>query len=262
MKWIAKWLLSILIYPIKWFWKEYEEYKQENNFLMVVVLWGVSLTGMGTIGYCIYRLFQWLLVYHMDLIIIALAIIWLYSWVKSKTETQNVCGETMALDAQELTEQANKAYPTVRNIMYQTLKTSAESIGGVIPRLLEEIEVLEQHYTISNNVCFYQFRLSKSDIRMRYDQNELKEFERILQNEISRKIKAGDFPTLGLQQFVDSFGNIYDAIYIDVIEDMDSCFLIQTVMYSPQYASHLRQKKMDQQGQHTDNCIPDAKWKK
>ena len=106
--------------------------------------------------------------------------------------------------------------------------------------------------------CFYQFRLSKADIRTRYDQNELREFERILQNDISRRIKAGDFPTLGMEQFVDAYGNIYDAIYIDVIEDIDNCFLIQAVMYSPQYAGYLRQKRMNQQSLSTDNSVPDA----
>lgn len=165
--WFIKWLLSMLIYPIKWFWKEYEKYKQENNVFMVVVLWVVSLTGVGVIGYCIYRLFEWLLVYHMDIIMIALAIVWLYSWVKSKIEADNAPVETISVEMQEITEQANRAYPTVRNIMYQTLKTSAESIGGVIPRLLEEIEVLEQHYTISNNVCFinsdYQKQILEQD---------------------------------------------------------------------------------------------------
>ena len=52
----------------------------------------------------------------------------------------------------------------------------------------------------------------------------MREFERILQNDISRRIKAGDFPTLGMEQVVDAYGNIYDAIYIDVIEDIDNCF--------------------------------------
>lgn len=258
--WLVKWLLSMLVYPIKWFWKGYEKYKSENNVFMVVVLWVISLTGIGVIGYCMYRLFEWLLVYHMDIVIIALALIWLYSWVKSKLDSNNVPVDTVSVEMQELVEQANRAYPTVRNILYQTLKTSAENIGGVIPRVFEEIEVVEQHYTISNNICFYQFRLSKADIRTRYDQNELREFERILQNDISRKIKAGDFPTLGMEQFVDSYGNIYDAIYIDVIEDVDNCFLIQAVMYSPQYAGYLRQKRMNQQSLATDNSIPDAKW--
>lgn len=260
--WFIKWLLSILIYPIKWFWKGYEKYKAENNVFMVIVLWGVSLTGIGVIGYCMYRLLEWLLVYHMDIVIIALTVSWLYSWVKSKLECNNSPVKGVSVEMQELTEQANRTYPTVRNIVYQTLKTSAESIGGVIPRVFEEIEISEQHYTISNNICFYQFRLSKADIRTRYDRNELREFERILQNDISRKIRAGDFPTLSLTECMDAYGNFYDAVQIDVIEDIDNCFLIQTVMYSPQYADYLRQKKMNQQGMTANNSIPDAKWDK
>lgn len=262
--WFIKWLMSMLVYPIKWFWKEYEKYKAENNVFMVIVLWLVSLTGIGVIGYCMYRLLEWLLVYHIDIVIIALAIIWLYSWVKSKMniDTNTVSVETISVEEQELIEQANRAYPTVRNVIYQTLKTSAESIGGVIPRVLEEIEVSEHHYIISNNICFHQFRLAKADIRTRYGQNELREFERILQNDISRKIRVGDFPAFGTGEHTDEYGNVYDAVHIDVIEDVDSCLLIQAVMYSPQYANYLRQKKMNQQGITANSSIPDAQWGK
>ena len=64
-----------------------------------------------------------------------------------------------------------------------------------------------------------------------------------------------------MEKFIDSYGNIYDAVYIDVIEDMDRYFLIQSVFYSPQYAEYLRQKKMVQQEGKTVSNIPDAKWK-
>lgn len=170
--WIINWLLSMFLYPIKWFWGKYEKYKSENNVFMVVVLWGISLTGVGIIGYAIFKLFEWLLLYHMDMVIVVGVIIWLYSWVKSKmnTDTNTASVETISVEEQELIEQANRAYPTVRNVIYQTLKISAESIGGVIPRVLEEIEVSEHHYIISNNICFHQFRLAKADIRIRYDQ--------------------------------------------------------------------------------------------
>ena len=258
--WLFEWLLSMLSYPIKWFWKGYEKYREENKAFMVVILWIVSFTGVVIIGYAMYRLFDWLFVFHMDIVIVAGLIMWLYAYIKSKLDIG--VNEDIPVEMQELIEQANRAYPTVRNILYQTLKTSAESIGGAIPRLLEEIEVAEQHYTISNNICFFQFRLAKADIRIRYEQNELREFERILQNDISRKIKAGEFPTLGIEQLMDSYGNIYDAINIDVIEDVDNCFLIQVVLYSPQYAEYIRQKKMNRQSMLIDNSVPSAKWDK
>ena len=145
--------------------------------------------------------------------------------------------------------------------MYQTLKSCAENIGGIVPRALADIEVLEGHYVISQNICFYQFRLEKTDIRTRYQQEEITEFISILQAEINRKIQNKDFPTLAMEKFIDSYGNIYDAVYIDVIEDMDRYFLIQSVFYSPQYAEYLRQKKMVQQEGKTVSNIPDAKWK-
>ena len=65
-----------------------------------------------------------------------------------------------------------------------------------------------------------------------------------------------------MEKFIDSYGNIYEAVYIDIIEDMDRYFLIQSVFYSPRYAEYLRQKKMEQQENKTISNIPDAKWKK
>lgn len=58
--------------------------------------------------------------------------LWLYSLVKSKLDSNNVPVDTVSVEMQELVEQANRAYPTVRNILYQTLKTSAENIGELL----------------------------------------------------------------------------------------------------------------------------------
>ncbi len=258
--WIVEWLLSILTYPITWFWTAYNTYKEERKVWKIIVLFVISLSGLFLVTYALLWSSVWLFTNHIEIVIIVGLLLWLYSYVKAKMEAKPVQEDIISTDVQALNEQANKAYPTVRNIMYQTLKVSAESIGGVIPRLLQELEVLEQHYIIANEICFYQFRLSKADIKVRYEQEELREFERILQNDISRKIQAGDFPSLGMEQFIDAYGNIYDAIYIDVIEDIDTCFIIQTVLYSPQYAEYLRRKRMNQQSLLIDTSVPDAKW--
>lgn len=260
--WFLEWLLSVILFPIKWFWSTYKKLEEEKNVIKTILLFAVSISGLAIITIAVISGLMWLFTYHMDIVIVCGLIVWLYAYVKSKmdigTQTEVIPqdnGET------ELQEQAIKIYPTIRNIMYQTLKGTAQSIGGVIPRVLQEIEVVERHFVISNGICFYQFMLPKADIKIRYEPEELREFERILQNDISRKFQAGDFPILGIQQYLDAYGNLYDAVCIDVIEDIDTCLLIQVVFCSPEYADYLRQKKINQQNMLMDSSIPDAKWK-
>lgn len=258
--WMIEKMVNFITYPIRWFWNMYHVYKEERTIWKIVVLFIVSLSGVLLIATAIIIFLSWLFLKHTGFLIIFGLIIWSYSYVKSKSDFNNVPVEPVSVELQELEEQAKRAYPTVRNIMYQTLKSSAESIGGKIPRLLQEIELSEQHFIIANGICFYQFRLSKADISVRYENDELKEFERILQNDISGKIRTGDFPTVSIEQFIDEYGNFYDAISIDVIEDVDNCFIIQTVLYSPKYAEYLRQKKMNQQNLFVDSSVPEARW--
>lgn len=211
-----------------------------------------------TFLWIIYNLFT----YHIEIVMFIAVVIWLYTYVKIKMgEKDNKLNEEqLAKDQALLKEQAEKGYPIIRNILYQTLKGNAESIGGIVPRLLTEIEILERHYIIENEVCFYQFKIEKQDIKMQYKLVELEEFKRMIQIAISRKIQAGEFPSLGTESYLDAYGNIYDAVYIDVIEDMDSCFIIQTVFYSPAYANYLRKKQMNQKSIEGSGSIPDAKW--
>ena len=72
--------------------------------------------GVGLIGYAMYRLFDWLFAYHMDIVIVAGLIMWLYAYIKSKLDIG--ANEDIPVEKQELIEQANRAYPTVRNILY------------------------------------------------------------------------------------------------------------------------------------------------
>ncbi len=257
--WFVEWLLSIVTFPIEWFWNMYESYKEEKSGWKVIGLFAISLSGLILFGLLFLWIAFWLVTWHFEIIIVLVFILWLYAYVKSKMNTVETVND-MSDEMQELSEQAKNNYPMVRNIMYQTLKQTAENIGGIIPRLLADIEVLEGHYIISKDICFYQFRLEKSDIRMRYQTEELNEFEKILQNVISRKIQAGDFPVLGFEKFLDNYGNVYDAVYIDVIEDMDTCFIIQAVLYSPKYADYLREKRMNQQSVNSDAGVPNASW--
>lgn len=259
--WFLEWLLSIIIFPITWFWNSYKRLKETRDVKRLIIFFILSLSGFAILAGALLWLILWLITFHIEVIVIISVVCWLFAYVKAKIDKPSEEEPTISQELMELEEQAIKAYPTMRNIIYQTLKSCAENIGGIVPRVLADIEVLESHYIISQNICFYQFRLEKTDIRSRYQKEEITEFISIIQAEINRKIQNKDFPTLAMEKFIDSYGNMYDAVYIDIIEDMDRYFLIQSVFYSPQYAEYLRQKKMVQQESNRVSNIPDAKWK-
>ena len=259
--WFLEWLLSIIIFPITWFWNSYKRLKETKDIKRLIIFFVLSLSGFAILAGALIWFILWLITFHIEVIVIISVVCWLFAYVKAKMDKPSEEEPTISQELLELEEQAVKAYPTMRNIMYQTLKSCAENIGGIVPRVLADIEVLESHYVISQNICFYQFRLEKTDIRSRYQKEEIAEFISIIQAEINRKIQNKDFPTLAMEKFIDSYGNMYDAVYIDIIEDMDRYFLIQSVFYSPQYAEYLRQKKMVQQESNRVSNIPDAKWK-
>lgn len=260
--WFLKWIISILIFPVNWFWKSYEKYEQSGDSWDLILSFLISLSGVLLLGGAFLWISYNLFVFHIEIVMIVAVVIWLYTYVKMKMDekVKILNEEQLTKDQALLKELAEKGYPIIRNILYQTLKGTAESIGGVIPRLLAEIEMQECRYTLVNQVVFYQFKLYKQDIKMQYKSVELEEFKRILQTAVSRKIQAGEFPSLGTESYLDAYGNIYDAVYVDVIEDMDSCFVIQAVFYSPAYSDYLRKKQMNQKNIECGGSIPDAKW--
>lgn len=260
--WFFEWIVSIVIFPVNWFWKSYEKYEQSRDIWELILAFLVSFSGLLLLGgaflWIIYNLF----IFHIEVVVLIAVVIWLYTYVKMKRDEKVhiLNEEQLTKDQALLKELAEKGYPIIRNILYQTLKGTAESMGGAIPRLLAEIEMQECRYTLVDQVVFYQFKLYKQDIKMQYKLVELEEFKRILQTAISRKIQAGEFPNLGTESYLDAYGNIYDAVYIDVIEDVDSSFVIQAVFYSPTYADYLRKKQMNQKSIEGSGSIPDAKW--
>ena len=267
--WIMQKILSVLLFPIHWFWEKYEEYKKEESVIKIIILFILSLSGVAIIGITLIWGIVYVSSYYPEWVVIIGLIVWLYAYTKSKMQKkievtaamQNAQQEIiLTQQQQQMQEQAIRAYPVIRNVLYQTIKTVAESIGGITPRLLAEIEIQETHFIFANGICFYQFKLAKADIRMSYQREELQEYERILQTAISRKIQAGEFPTLGTGTFLDAYGTIFDAVIVDIIEDMDTYLIIQAVLYSPAYAEYWRQKQINQQGIYTDSTIPDEKW--
>lgn len=267
--WMIEKLVALITFPIQWFWAKYTHYQEEENILKIIILFTLSLSGVAIIGIATIYIIVFVFQNYPEWVVVGGLVVWLYAYIHTKMEQKAQMSamqnaeQTMMLTQQQIQmqDQAINAYPVIRNILYQTLKDVAESIGGVVPRLLAEIEVPERHFIFANGICFYQFKLAKADIKFNYMREELQEFQRITQAKISQKIQCGEFPTLGASTFLDTHGNIYDAVCIDIIEDMNTYLIIQAVFYSPTYAEYLRYKQINMQSWENGTSIPEETWR-
>ena len=82
--WFVEWLLSILTYPIEWFWDKASVYKEEGKKGRVILLFALSLSGVVLFGYALIYGCIWIWYNHIEIVIIGGLIIWLYSYVYSK----------------------------------------------------------------------------------------------------------------------------------------------------------------------------------
>lgn len=267
--WFWQWLYTLISFPVEWFWKRLEQYKESKSIGKIIILAVVSISGLllfiGSISWLVY----YLLNFHMGIVVAVSLIIWFYAFVKMKMEKkaeataiQNTAEADMySQTLMQMQMQAEKGYPIMRNIIYQTAKAAAPDIGCIVPRLLQEIEIIDGHYILSNGICFYQFKLDKADLRMQYQIDDLKEFKTLFQTVCSRMINAGYFPTLQIQNYMDAWGNWHDAVCIDVIEDIGNTFIIQSVFVSPAYTNYLHQLQLNRQDIGTNTSVPDVNWK-
>ena len=247
-----KFLLKFLSYPVEWFFYQKEKYENENCLWKTILLFIFSLSGLALGVYLLLLSLQWLFVDHIEIGLIIAGIWWLYSYIEqqlNEKKKQNIQDQDQEIDyIQQTEENAKNGYVVLKNILYQTLRSSntADSLGAIPPRLLTEIET-DRAYFIVDRICYYQFQLSKIDTTVCCSWEDLEYQRKILQHEIATKIRAGAFPTLGVQNFIDEFGNVQDTVQIAVIEDVGTHFIIQATFYSPEYGAYLRSKQTTDQ---------------
>ncbi len=264
--WIMKKLIDLLTFPVMRFWECFEKYKEEKSTWKIILLFVGSLTGLALIGGSLGWIVYYIVAYHFEWMVIVGLILWLYSYVKSKMDKKAIANNVQDIPAvdpilEDSLSQAEKGYPIMRNIMFQTSKEVASSIGANSPRLLQEVEIPGEHYVIANSICFYQFKLTKADPMMQYNIDDLAVFREQFQNVCSRLIASGSFPTLQMQSCMDAYGNWYDAVHIDVIEDIGNTFIIQSVFVTPAYTEYKHQLQLNQQDMTANMSVPDATWK-
>ena len=264
--WMIQKLTDLLTFPVMRFWECFEKYKEEKSTWKIILLFVGSLTGLALIGGALGWIIYYTFTYHFEWVVIVGLILWLYSYVKSKMDKKAAANNVQDVPAVDpdwevFKTQAEKGYPIMRNIMFQTSKEIASSMGANSPRLLQEIEIPGEHYVPVNGICYYQFKLFKADPMMQYTRAECKVFEEQFQSVCSRLIASGSFPTLQMQNYMDAYGNWYDAVHIDVIEDVGNTFIIQSVFVTSAYAEYKHQLQLNQQDMTADMSVSDAIWK-
>lgn len=154
---------------------------------------------------------------------------------KKASETPSAPASNPNADA--LYQNAVNGYPHMRTIMFQTLRQAAVDIGANVPRVLGEIEVMTDKFVINANtgIIYYQFRLAKQDIKTIYPDNEMDEFKSILQNTFCNLWQAGKFTQISLQNYIDQYGNVFNPVVVDDMDDLGNEYLIQTVFTTPAF---------------------------
>ena len=260
------WILDFLLFPIRNFWQKLEE-NPEESFGKKLALFLLSLLGLFVLGGLLIWFILYMLSKRFEIVIGIVFLGFLYSYGRNKYLEKAAKSNSVQLEQQSFQEKQQEEMETkarndhyiMRNIMYQTLKTSADSIGGIPPRVLEEIQVDGKPYYFSANnaICFHSFKLKKQNINSNYTTEELQIFARTLESDIAYKVSCGLFPSLSIQNVVDEQGT-HPIIQIDIIEDIGNLLLIQSVFYNSSYALYLQNKQLNEN--QTNNSLQDETW--
>ena len=258
--------MDFLLFPIRNFWQQLEE-NPEKSFGKKMALFLLSLLGLFVLGGLLIWFILYMLSKRFEIVVGIVFLGFLYSYGRNKYLEKAAKSNSVQLEQQTVQEKqqeemevkARNDHYIMRNIMYQTLKTSADSIGGIPPRVLEEIQVDGKPYYFSANnaICFHSFKLKKQNINSNYTTEELQIFARTLESDIAYKVNCGLFPSLSIQNVIDEQGT-HSIIQIAVVEDVGNLLLIQAVFYNSDYAIYLQNQKLNQT--ECDNAVPDEKW--
>ena len=125
MMWFIEKLLSLLTFPVKWFWESFERYKDTKSVGKIILLFAGSLTGLVLLGGTLIWCTSYLLSYHIEWVVIAGLVIWLYAYIKSRMDNKkaDMAADVSAADpsSAEMQAQAEKGYPIMRNMMFRII---------------------------------------------------------------------------------------------------------------------------------------------
>ena len=249
---IGRWLKNLILFPVTWFWEQYQKCREENAVGKMIGLFAFSLTGLAVIGITLAFLVNLLInkaTAYPQIILIVIGIIWIYLYGRSRylkgVQQKNLMTEQQEQDLQAQKDNAMKGLPSMTMFMYAVLRSQSDDIDCEKPITSSEIQMPEDKYILRNNMCFYQFKLKKKDRKL-YDQATLEVYKQDIQYSIQTKLHSGENLTFDAQDIHDQYGNIFDAIVLDSIEDMGGYFQFSVVYASQIYAEFVRNRQMMQ----------------
>lgn len=259
-------ILNLLLMFPRWYWAKVKEYQEEDNRLGIVkmTVFALFVTVLSILAFLAFIYLCYLFAVYHPLIasaIIFVVMVYLFALFKpepaKKEDTTNYDAEWEAYY-----EACDRAYITARSIMYQVLRSCAMELGGNMPTFINQIEMPEEHYVVTDNFCLFQFKLDKTDIHEAVTENILSEYKDQLQYCIHSKIKNCEFPTLHIQDYVDTHGNVYDGFVVHNVEDFGKYLHFYVVFVTSEYTDYLAQAKAEANATSSSNNSISESWKK
>lgn len=259
-------LINIVMFPVNYFWERYQKCKKENAVWKMICLFAFSLTGIAVILVGIAYAISIIIIKineRPEILFIVLGIVWLYLYGRSKSikqeEQSKKTAEQLNRDKNELNANAVKGLPSITMFMFTIFRKQSDDIDCEKPLTSAEIQIPEEKFILRNGLCFYQFKLKKKCMQA-YDREALDVFKTSLQCAIQNKLHSGDALSFEAHDVLDQFGNIFDAIVIDNIEDLGGYFQFSVVYASQAYAEFARKKQLIKMQDKSSNEELTASW--
>lgn len=260
MMWLIETLINLFLYPIDWWWDMYEKYRKSKSTFKMILLFITSIMGLVVIFAGVLWLSTWLLSEHLDKLILGGLVVYAYSYVKSqrdkkadetKVKQEEEMRERELHKEMQMDEKAKRCYFSIRSIMFDTLKKCVKHIESEELHKPRDIDMTEDKYEIVNDIIFFKFRLSKEDKKKNYDDLELQSFADIIRRVLARKLHEGDDENFGTTFITDTYGNQFEKLNVDRLEDWGECFVVYVVAYTEGYAEYWRNKRLNS----SEDCV-------
>lgn len=265
MKWLFEKMLILFNMDEEKWWDKYVEYRYMISVAIFTVFLAFIAGGVIALGFLIVWLFMWLCTNHLEIVIVFSVIAFVCACIinrrsnNAKIAKEKLEEKQRRMEMQKKAELDNKAkrdYCTIRSIMFVVLRKCIKYIECEEIQTAKDIDMTENKHVIVNSIIFYMFSLPKADMKKIYDDVELESLAEIIRRTLAKKLHEGDDEDFEISKTTDPYGNRFEKLNIDRLEDWGDCFVVYVVEYSEAYAEYWRNRRLnnskDYVGEHND----------
>lgn len=253
MMWLLETMLKIYgIKSEKW-WETYIKHKKLisvytlttlSMIIIKLIELLIRLMGMGLIWLGNER--PYILAIVFIVILIGASII---AWRERKAKLEEEKKEEKSSIEKQRIEEHHKnvkeCYFKLRITVYEIMQECGKSIECASIRNIRELDMIVGKHQCENDVIFTLFKLPKEDVRANYSDEDLEAFKNIIQSCLTRKIHEVENTDTNFAGIEDEYGNIFEKINIDRVEDWGNYFVMYVVLYSKEYAEYWRNRELN-----------------